>query len=136
MNDRVWLIRCPGNAPTTSELHRMPWAARHRHAQDCRDLVRLLCIEAGVPYLERARVTATRYSVGQPDYDNSVGALKAYVDGLKNTVIADDDPAHLDITYQSARSTRKDARVELCITAWPESRNVAPYGQEQQGEGA
>ncbi len=118
MNDRVWLIRCPGNAPTTSELHRMPWAARHRHAQDCRDLVRLLCLEAQVPYLERARVTATRYGSLSVDVDNCAGAIKSYIDGLKGTVIADDDPTHLQVEYRSARSTRKQARVELSIQAW------------------
>lgn len=52
----------------------------------------------------RAKVTVERYSHGVLDDDNYRGGLKSVIDGLKSEgLIADDDPAHLELTATQHR---------------------------------
>jgi len=134
--DRVWVVTIPG-VPPTPNGHASRLRDRIRIKTQWRTWAGYAVIDAGVPYLDRARVTITRYSTGQPDYDGLVGSMKGVVDSLKARVIADDDPAHLAVEYRSARCTRVDARVVMEISRWkcPESRQDAQDGQGRAGEG-
>lgn len=134
--DRVWTVTIPG-VPPTPNGHASRLRDRIREKMEWRTWAGYAVIDAGVPYLDRARVIVTRYSTGQPDFDGTVGSLKPVIDSLKGHVIADDDPAHLSIAYRSARCRRVDARVTMEISAWtcPESRQDAQDGQGREEEG-
>lgn len=88
---------------TLNVLMRMHWRARGKLASSMSaELARQ--IPGAVSTLERALVTITRYSAGEPDYDGAVGGAKIAIDCLLPFsrrhphglgLVRDDSPQHM-----------------------------------------
>lgn len=95
MTARIWVIADAGDRPLTinkvADLHRQQWAA---HTRDVRERWAWLALEARVPRLTRARITATPlHADGRSPQDALACApeVKAAVDGLVDAGMLDDD---------------------------------------------
>ena len=106
---------------------RMHWARRRAYAAALSAEIAAATpnLPAGAKPMQRARVTVTRYSLGEPDHDGLVGGAKWLVDSLlvrserhPNGLgfLADDSPAHLDLIVRSEVVTkRRDQRTTVLI---------------------
>jgi hypothetical protein len=80
---------------------RLHWRARHAENQKWTKLVHIATVgkRPRVP-LERARLTLTRVSAVEPDYDNCVAAFKPVTDALvKCGILADDRMSVIGIPH-------------------------------------
>lgn len=85
----------PGLPRTTNALM-VHWRVRHTHGQRWKRSVHLECLRRGVPPkpLEKAKVTLTRCSARECDFDGLVSSFKNLMDGLTEAgVIKDDKPS-------------------------------------------
>lgn len=120
-------FRLPKPFKLLNETMNMHWSTRHRYKQFlARQIAASIDMPALMQPMQRARVTITRYSLGNPDWDNVVGGSKHLVDCLivrSKThptglgIIVDDDPEHLVRDIQSevvlmAKEQRTEVKIE------------------------
>lgn len=116
-------------------LLRLHWRARGLLASSIStELARQ--IPPNLQPIQHAKVTISRYSLGEPDYDGAVGGSKLTVDCLLPpsrrhphglNVIVDDDPSHLTLVVKSiVVASSKEQRTEILI----EPLGVATAPQE------
>lgn len=68
--------------------------------------------------LSLAKVTCTRFSSHEPDFDNLVSSFKPLVDGLKAAgVIVDDKSAHLEREYLWQKASPRHGRITIRVEA-------------------
>lgn len=87
-----------GLPATTNSGGRAHWAVKAKEAKkwkyavhkEARLQVANLCHEYSLP-LKKARLTLTRYSTREPDYDGLVSGFKHILDGLKEAGVIVDD---------------------------------------------
>ncbi len=83
--------------PTVNAMGRWHWTRKVRLAKIWQNIVRAYVLDsgrAGSPPLTRARITLTRCSSSEPDFDGLVSSFKVVLDALvKNGIIIDDKPS-------------------------------------------
>lgn len=95
-----------------------------------RQIVALLGPDRPSEPMQKARVTITRYSCGQPDLDGVYGGAKDCLDvfttpapmangKVRNKfgigLIVDDSPKHIDLNVESVKCKRYEQRTEVVI---------------------
>lgn len=82
---------------------RMHWARKAEWTKAWKEEVRYRLLEAGVrsdnanlATGKKANIAITLYTIRPQDYDNSVAAVKAIIDGMKGLVFVDDSPKYLN----------------------------------------
>lgn len=116
-----WTITAAGERPLTvnrvASLHRQQWA---KHTAEARGIWHLLALEARVPRLASAWITATPLHAdarSPQDVAACAPEVKAAVDGLVDAgVLVDDDATHLlGITFLPPRIQPGVNGLELVI---------------------
>lgn len=96
------------------------WRAVHAEAKKWKQLVGWEIIAAGGPPakpFDRARLTLTRFSSSEPDFDGMVASFKACIDGLKaHGVIADDKMSVIgQPTYVWEKCKSREGKVRIVV---------------------
>lgn len=122
--NRSFTLRATGHRPLTTNrvatMHRQAWAT---HTRETRGVWHLLALEAKVPHLEAAAITAVPLHADRrspQDVAACSPSVKAAVDGLVDAGVLDDDTAdHLhSITFLQPRICGVDG-LELVIDEVP-----------------
>lgn len=97
MSAYVFEFELKGLPRMSNSLLRGHWRSRIAYTQRWKYQVRLACLgeEPKVP-LERAKLTLTRCSTNEPDFDGLVSGFKSIVDGLVEArILANDKQANI-----------------------------------------
>lgn len=108
----------PGLPKTANALLRGTWRGKHTHAQNWKRAVWGKCWHKRPPEpLKTARLTLTRLSSVEPDYDGLVSSFKPVIDGLvESKVIANDRPANIGRPeYLWVRTTPRMGRITVRV---------------------
>lgn len=84
-----------GLPPMSNQHLRMHWRTSHRATKDWKRKVNLaVCAQLPPEPLIKARLTLTRHSTKEPDWDGLTSGFKSVVDGLVEAkVLIDDKPS-------------------------------------------
>jgi hypothetical protein len=86
------IFEIPGLPKLPNQFNRGGWKPRYGALKTWRKrVVKYAFAFRPIKPLEKARVTLTRYSSVEPDYDGLVGAMKPILDGLVDAGIIIDD---------------------------------------------
>lgn len=86
--------------PTTNGMTSFHWWKKKKLSDEWNNLVMFHVLKNGAPPkpLQKARLTLTRFSSSEPDYDGLVSSFKVVVDSLRyNAVLADDKMKNIGI---------------------------------------
>ena len=110
-------LEIPGLPPMNTSATRRHWAVQAREARDTQTLVAALVGKRRPPKpLKRARVTVTRCSPREPDFENMTLSSKAHIDGLvKARVLVDDNPDVCERVYRWAKAPRGQGRLVIDV---------------------
>lgn len=107
--------------PGTTNALMVHWRVRQRHTQKWKSAVYVECIRSGLPPepLEKARLTFTRCSAKECDFDGLVSSFKSLCDGLITAgVIKDDKPSVIgQPTYLWEYARPKKGKVKIKVEA-------------------
>lgn len=122
-------FRLKGLPPTTNGSHGH-WRVAAKKRKKWRDAVKLIASLRRPPApLLRVKITLTRFSSSQPDYDNLVISFKSVVDGLKDAgVISDDkDKVVVQRDYRWEKSSPRQGQIRIQVEELAEE----PRAQEE-----
>lgn len=99
------------------------WRARHAEARKWKRLVSEAVLEIHPSWLyepkplARAKLTLTRHSSAEPDFDGLVSGFKHVIDGLIEVgVIANDKRENIGIPdYQWIKCARNEGKIEIIV---------------------
>ena len=86
--------------PTTNGMTSFHWWKKKKLSDEWNNLVMFHVLKNGAPPkpLTKAKLTLTRFSSSEPDYDGLVSSFKVVVDSLRyNAVLADDKMKNIGI---------------------------------------
>lgn len=86
--------------PTTNGMVSFHWWKKKKLSDEWNNIVMFHVLKHGAPRtpLTRAKLTLTRFSSSEPDYDGLVSSFKVCIDALRhNAVLADDKMRNIGI---------------------------------------
>jgi hypothetical protein len=117
---KVIEFELPG-LPRTTNASNVHWRIRHTHAKKWKDLVIIAARSKGLPDepLKKAKLTLTRFSAREPDFDGLVSSFKHVIDGLIDAaVIADDKQSVIgQPTYNWVYAFRNKGKISVKVEA-------------------
>ena len=102
--------------PKTTNANNKHWAMKMKEAQKWKQLVKLSVGSQKPSYpLEKAKLTCTRHSSKEPDYDGLVSSFKHLIDGLiESKVIIDDAMRYIGMPeFSWKQAPRSKGFIEL-----------------------
>lgn len=90
----------PKLPPTVNVSSRLHWWSQRKQSQEWNNIVMFHVLKNGAPKepLKKAKLTLTRFSASEPDFDNLVSSFKKIIDALRyNAVLADDKMKNIGI---------------------------------------
>lgn len=103
--------------PSTANSHRSHWVAG-ANRKKWRKAVELRTFMQRPPSpLSSCRITCTRFSSSEPDYDNLVQSFKPVIDGLKDGGIIQDDKSSVvkERKYLWEKAKAKAGRIKVLV---------------------
>jgi Holliday junction resolvase RusA-like endonuclease len=105
--------------PPTPNARYSCWQKRAEKVQEIRDLAQKSAMVYGRPKypLKKCRVTCTRFSSVEPDFDNLAGSFKPILDGFKIAGIFIDDKSSVitERAYLWEKTPARQGRVTVLI---------------------
>ena len=105
--------------PSTANSHKAHWAIAGKERKRWRAASCLSCLGQNRPPepLDRAKITCTRYSASEPDFDNLVQSFKSVIDGLKDAKIIKDDKSSVIVErkYMWEKTAPKQGRISILV---------------------
>lgn len=111
-----WLIVLPGLPKMTNSMM-SSWRARYGHAKKWKVALALECHRQKIPLLKKARLTLTRFSAVESDFDGLVSGFKHLIDGLVEAGVLPDDKMSTigQPTYAWEKAKRGKGSVSVLI---------------------
>ena len=112
------IIEIPLPTPSLNKLQRMHFHARTRLRRQYETICHFQATGANrAKRFEFRRVSITRHSPRELDFDNLVGGCKLLVDALERTgLIYCDAPQYLRVEYNQRKATASKARTVVVVT--------------------
>ena len=107
----------PGLVGMNTAATRRHRFVQYREAQAIKaEVVALVGTRRPQKPLGRARVTCTRFSASEPDFENMALASKHHLDALVECrVLLDDSPQYVEREYRWEKAPRKHGRMEILV---------------------
>jgi hypothetical protein len=109
---------------TINALGRAHWAVKVREVKKWKHLIMLYALRTKNDFqpfspLKKAKLTLTRFSSVEPDFDGLVSSFKVVIDGLIYAqVIEDDKQSNIgQPTYLHVKSKRKEGKIKVRVEA-------------------
>lgn len=114
---------------TINRMGNMHWAKRAKYVKDWHMKVRL-AIGQNVPKLplQKAKLTLTRHSDREPDFDNLAHSFKCVIDGLTNAgIILDDKPSIIGSpTFRWKKAKRNEGFISVEVSGTGSAEEPSP----------
>jgi hypothetical protein len=109
-------ISLPGLPKMTNSMM-SSWRARYGHAKKWKVAVALECHRQKIPLLKKARLTLTRFSAVESDFDGLVSGFKHLIDGLVEAGVLPSDKMSVigQPIYRWEFAKRGKGRVTIAI---------------------
>lgn len=107
-----------GLPKTINAAGRWHWALKSKEANYWKKMVFLsVCSQRPIEPLKKAKLTLTRCSSSEPDFDGLVSSFKHVLDGLKEArIILDDKPSNIGSpTYLWEKVSPKAGRIKVKV---------------------
>lgn len=104
---------------TTNGMTSFSWHQKHKESKKWNAIVcfHLIATESPKEPLKKAKLTLTRHSTTQPDYDNLVSSFKIVIDALRhNRVLAEDKMQNIGIPeYKWEKAKKNEGKITVRV---------------------
>ena len=106
--------------PSTANSHKAHWAIAGAERKKWRLAAKMRTFMQRPPTpLEKCKITCTRFSSSEPDFDNLTQSFKSVIDGLKDAGIIKDDKASVVVKreYLWEKCGRGQGKIKVMVEA-------------------